>query len=112
MKNVMTTPIASVIDSYFRASNADDIDGLVACFSSNATVADEKQTHRGPAGIKAWAINVRQKYEFTTEILSAKERPGATIVTAKVSGTFPGSPVNLDFTFNLVKDKIASLHIG
>ena len=112
MKSVTTTPIASVIDSYFRASNANDIDGLAACFLPDATVADEKQTHGGTAGIKAWAINVRKKYEFTTEVVGAKESSSATIVTAKVSGTFPGSPVNLDFTFNLVKDRIASLHIG
>lgn len=112
MKSLTTTPIASVIDSYFRASNADDIDRLVACFLPNATVSDEKQTHRGTAGIKAWAIDVRKKYEFTTEILGARESSGATIVTAKVSGTFPGSPVNLDFKFTLSNDKITSLEIG
>ena len=112
MKSITTTPIAIVIASYFRASNADDIDGLVACFSPNATVADEKQTHRGTAEIRAWAINVRKKYEFKSEILTAAETSGLTTVTAKVSGNFPGSPVDLDFKFALNKDKITSLDIG
>jgi SnoaL-like protein len=112
MKSVATTPIASVIEAYFQASNADDIDGLVACFLPNATVSDEKQTHRGTAGIRAWGMEVRKKYQFLTEILGARETSGGTIVTAKVSGTFPGSPVNLDFKFTLSNDKIRSLDIG
>jgi len=108
----MKTPIPAVIESYFRASNADDIDALVNCFSPDATVADEKQTHRGTAEIKAWTISVRQKYEFKAEVLGAKETSGLTIVTAKVAGNFPGSPVTLDHKFALRKDTIASLEIG
>ena len=102
----------AVIESYFHASNANDINALVACFSPNATVADENQTHRGTAAIRAWAIDVRKKYEFTIEVLSAAEAAEATAVTTKVSGNFPGSPVNLDFRFGLAGDKIKSLEIG
>src|SRR5438309_4060956 len=40
--------------------------------------------------------NVRKKYEFKTEVLQAVEKPGGGVVTAKLSGTFPGSPVDLD----------------
>jgi ketosteroid isomerase-like protein len=109
---IMTTSIAGVIESYFRASNADDIEALVECFSPDATVVDENQTHRGTAEIKAWATNVRTKYEFKTEVLRATESSGVTIVTAKVSGSFLGSPVNLDFKFAVSKNKITSLHIG
>ena len=109
----MQTPIPAVIESYFQASNANNIDALVACFSPDATVVDENQTHRGTAEIKAWAVNVRRKYEFKTEILKASETSGGAIVTAKVSGNFPGSPVDLNFKFALGKNnKITSLVIG
>jgi len=108
----MKTPVPAVIESYFQASNANDIDALVVCFAPDATVTDEKQTHRRTAEIKAWSIDVRKKYEFRTEVLKAVEKSGVNIVTAKVSGNFPGSPVDLDFKFALVKDKIASLDIG
>jgi ketosteroid isomerase-like protein len=106
------TSIPAVIESYFRASNADDIETLVTCFSPEATVNDENQTHRGTAEIKAWAIKVRKKYKFKTEILRAAPSSGVTIVTAKVSGSFPGSPVDLDFKFALNRNKIMSLDIG
>jgi ketosteroid isomerase-like protein len=108
----MKTPIPAVLESYFQASNADDMDVLVSCFSSDATVVDENQTHRGTAEIKGWAINVRKKYEFKTEIVKATKTPAVTIVTAKVYGSFPGSPVDLDFRFTLNKNKITSLEIG
>jgi hypothetical protein len=55
---------------------------------------------------------VRKKYEFKSEILRAVEKPGAVVVTAKLSGTFPGSPVDLDFRFTLKGKRISSLEIG
>ena len=40
------------------------------------------------------------------------ERDGGTVVVGKVSGDFPGSPVDLEHAFKLNGDKIASLEIG
>ena len=107
----MTLQIPTVIESYFAASNADDIDALVACFTTDASVADENQTHQGTAAIKAWAEDVRKKFQFTTEMLRASQRAGGAVVTAKLSGNFPGSPVELDYTFTLDHNKICSLVI-
>ena len=107
-----TQQIPEIIETYFRASNADDIEGLVSCFSTDAVVIDENETHLGTAAIKAWSINVRKKYEFKTEVLRVVEKPGAVVVTAKLSGTFPGSPVELDFKFTLKGNQISSLEIG
>ena len=107
-----TQQIPEIIETYFRASNADDIGGLVSCFSTDAAVIDENETHRGAAAIKAWSVNVRKKYEFKTEVLRVIENPGAVVVTAKLSGTFPGSPVDLDFKFTLKGNQISSLEIG
>ena len=108
----MKTQIPDIIETYFRASNADDIEKLVSCFSMDAAVTDENETHHGAAAIKAWAVSVRKKYQFKTEVLRAAQKPDAVIVTAKLSGTFPGSPVNLDFKFGLKGDAISALEIG
>jgi len=108
----MKIQIPEIIEAYFRASNADDIEGLVSCFSMEAVVIDENETHRGAVAIKAWSDKVRKKYEFKTEVLRATQKPGAVVVTAKLSGTFPGSPVDLDFKFTLKGTRISSLEIG
>jgi len=108
----MKVQIPEVITSYFEASNADDIDALVACFSIDASVTDENKTHHGTEEIKAWAEDVRRKFQFKTEMLRSAERPNGAVVTAKLSGNFPGSPVDLDFTFILDRNEISSLEIG
>jgi hypothetical protein len=107
----MSMDVPAVISSYFRASNSNDVESLVACFAPSASVTDENANHRGTAEIKQWAEDVRKKSQFETEILSAKERPGGAVVTAKLSGNFPGSPVDLDFEFVLDREKIISLVI-
>lgn len=108
----MKLQIPTVIEAYFAASNADDIDALVACFTTDASVSDENQTHHGITEIKAWAENVRRKFQFKTEPLRATKQADAAVVTAKLSGNFPGSPVDLDFTFVLENNNIKSLEIG
>jgi ketosteroid isomerase-like protein len=108
----MTLDVPEVITSYFRASNANDVEALVACFAPDASVSDENATHRGTAEIKQWAEDVRKKFQFKNEMISARERPNGAIVTAKLSGNFPGSPVNLDYEFTLDNAKITSLAIN
>jgi hypothetical protein len=48
---------------------------------------------------------------FRTRLTVRLFGDGKTVVTAKVSGNFPGSPLNLDHVFELHGDKIASLEI-
>ena len=108
----MKTQIPEIIEMYFSASNANDVEKLVSCFSTDAVVIDENETHRGTAAIKGWSVKVRKKYEFNTEVLRAVGKPNAVVVTAKLSGTFPGSPVDLDFKFTLKENQISSLEIG
>ena len=61
--------------------------------------------------IREWNARAREKYHHTVEPLDMIERDGRTIVTGKVSGEFPGSPVNLEHVFSLEGDKIAFLDI-
>jgi hypothetical protein len=49
--------------------------------------------------------------EYTCEPFACELGDGAVVVTSRMTGTFPGSPVNLRFFFLLESDKIASLEI-
>ena|ERR1700680_502805 len=108
----MKPQIPAVVTTYFEASNANDIASLVACFTQDASVTDENQTHRGAAEIKAWAEETRRRFQFKTEVLQAIESGDGALVTAKVSGNFPGSPAELDFKFTVIENKIGALEIS
>jgi hypothetical protein len=74
-------------------------------------VEDEGQTHAGPAAIKAWKTAASAKYSYTSEPFAVEQKDGRYIVTSRLTGNFPGSPVNLRLSFHLERGKIASLEI-
>lgn len=86
-------------------------DAVVRCFTQEGVVADEGKTHRGPVAIKAWTTAASTKYSYTNEPLAIENQHGRHIVTSRVVGNFPGSPVELRYIFTLESGKIASLEI-
>ena len=72
---------------------------------------DEGKTITGRAAIKAWRVETSRKYHHTVEPLTVSEREGRVVVTGKVSGDFPGSPINLEHIFEIEDGRIASLDI-
>jgi hypothetical protein len=107
----MTLSLPRPIDAYFASENAHDSAALEQCFASDARVRDESKTIRGLDAIRAWRTETGRKYSHTVEPLAMSEQDGKIIVTGKVSGNFPGSPVNLTHIFELAGDRIASLEI-
>jgi hypothetical protein len=71
----------------------------------------ETTTIEGLAAIKQWKAETRKKYQHTVEPLASAQKEGKTIVTNRLTGNFPGSPIDLEFVFTLTGDKIASLEI-
>jgi ketosteroid isomerase-like protein len=100
-----------VIQSYIAASNAHDVKAIVDCFAADAVVRDENAMRHGKIEIRRWATETIQKYKFQFKPLSADERGDETILSMEVSGSFPGSPVTLDYHFTIANDKIQSLTI-
>ena len=98
------------IAAYFSAEKAGP-EAVSQCFTENAVVKDEGHTHRGRAAIKRWRDEAAAKYEFTSEPFAREEKEGKIVVASKLTGTFPGSPVDLRFFFELQGDKIAALEI-
>jgi hypothetical protein len=103
----LPTPIAT----YIAAANRGEAEALTQCFAESAIVRDEGKTIEGLVAIRKWMVETKQKYQYTFEPLAATEKDGKTIVTNRLTGNFPGSPVELEFVFTLDRDKIAALEI-
>ena len=84
---------------------------MAAGFAANATVKDEGGTYEGSSAISGWMAETKRKYGHTIEAVDSARREGMTIVTARLTGSFPGSPVQLEFVFGLEGDSIKSLEI-
>jgi hypothetical protein len=106
MKLDLPKPIAA----YFTADEQ-DAEAVARCFTANAVVKDEGHTYEGHATIRQWKEDSSAKYQYTCEPLACEQKDGKFVVTSKLTGNFPGSPVNLRFFFRLEDDKIASLEI-
>jgi hypothetical protein len=99
------------IGMYLGSENTDDTDVIPKYFSPDAVVQDEGRTHTGLAAIKAWKTAAKTKTGYTIEPLSAIERDGRTVVSVKVAGKFPNSPITLEYTFAVKHDRIVALDI-
>lgn len=99
------------IAAYFSADQRDG-EAVAGCFTTQAVVKDEGQTHCGPAAIKAWKTEASAKYSYVSEPFAVEHKEGRYIVTSRLTGNFPGSPVNLRFVFRLARGKIAHLEIA
>ena len=69
------------------------------------------QTIEGLTAIKRWIAETKRKYQHMIEPLGSTEKDGKTIVTNRLTGSFPGSPIELEFVFTLNGDRIVSLEI-
>ncbi len=108
----MLPELPPLIAEYFAASNAHDPDAVSALFAEDARVHDERQDHRGRAAIRDWADETFRQYGMVQTPRQARDEGGDTVVTTGVSGTFPGSPIELDFRFLVEEERIRELKIG
>jgi hypothetical protein len=107
----VTTKLPEPIAIYISVENRGDTEALNQCFTDDAVVRDEGQTIEGLPAIKQWKVETKRKYQHTVEPLASAQKDNKTIVTNRLTGNFPGSPIELDFIFALDGDKIASLDI-
>jgi hypothetical protein len=107
----MSITLRPPIDLYFTSENAHHPSAIDRCFAAGAVVLDEGKTITSVAAIKAWRIETGEKYHHVVEPLSVSTRDGKVVVTAKVSGNFPGSPIKLEHLFQIESGRIASLEI-
>lgn len=98
------------IAAYFAADKREG-EAIARCFTENGVVTDEGHTYRGRSAIQQWKADASAKYDYISEPFASEKRDGKTIVTSRLTGNFPGSPVNLRFVFKLEGEQIAALEI-
>jgi len=107
----MSIELPAPIAIYIAAENRGDAEALSQCFADHAIVRDEGRTIEGSVAIRRWKTETTKKYRHTVEPLASVHKDGKTVVTNRLSGNFPGSPIELQFIFELDGNKIASLEI-
>jgi SnoaL-like domain len=107
----MTIALAGPVAAFFEAERTQDLEALGRCFGERATVRDEGRTVEGPDAIKRWVREAKARYHHSVEPLAVSHRDGLTVVTARVAGAFPNSPLELQHLFAVEGGKIVSLEI-
>jgi len=108
-ENPMSVP--GPVATYLAAEKAKDPDMLALCFADDALVHDEDRDYRGLDAIRSWQREAEAKYRYVMEPLDASVSENVVTLRARLTGDFPSSPVELDYTFTLANDKITSLEI-
>ncbi len=108
----MSLPLPDPIAAYFCAQNAHDVEGMLGAFAQGSTVSDEGRDMVGRDAIRAWIDDTTRKYHPSVTPLDVEQVDGSSVVKARVSGTFPGSPIELSYRFKVEGRLIAALEIG
>ena len=109
--NAISLSLPRPVVIYLAAVKAKDADMLALCFADDARVHDENSDYRGLDAIRAWKLETDAKYRYAMEALDASVSENTVKLRARLTGEFPGSPVELDYTFTLANDRISSLEI-
>jgi ketosteroid isomerase-like protein len=109
----MKTKLPEPLESYLDAVNREDMDAMLTPFAANAVVKDEGKTRTGRPAVREWIAEVTEKYHPRFEVEAVDDaNAGTAVISGKISGTFPGSPVRLRYTFKLSAGKITHLEIS
>src|SRR5258705_4510199 len=95
----------------YCAADKRDGEAVLRCFTKRAIVKDEGHTRSGLAAIKGWKAAASAKYSYTSAPFAVEQKDGRYIVTSRLTGNFPRSPVDLRYAFRLERGKIALLEI-
>lgn len=108
----MAISLPQMIAEYFAADRTGDEEAVARCFTEDAVVRDEGHTHAGRGAIATWKAASTGKYSYTAEPFVLATEGERTIVTSRLTGDFPGSPVDLRYLFVLAENGIALLEIA
>jgi hypothetical protein len=107
----MHNDLPPIVTAYFVAEHKKDAKALSLCFSSDGLVQDEGRRHRGQHAIRRWKEDADTKYRYESEALGASVDGDVVTVRVRLTGAFPGSPIEVDNIFTLTDGLIRSLEI-
>ncbi|MES2425343.1 MAG: nuclear transport factor 2 family protein [Bacteroidota bacterium] len=88
-----------------------DTMAFTAAFAVNAIVNDENQVYHGRKEIRQWNETSNAKYQTCFEVLDYIKMNDEHILTIRMSGNFPGSPLAVKFHITVNDDLIVLLKI-
>ena len=94
-----------------KAQNTFDSVAYANLFSETGVVRDEGKTHSGRKEVEQWIAEANEKYKSILEPVEYTQKGNKGVLTANVSGTFPGSPVVLKFNFEINDGIIQTLNV-
>ena len=103
--------LPQIIADLLTAQEKYDADSFSECFSNDAVVFDEGKIYRGKKEIRKWNEMTNAKYKTKYEPLEISNTDDGIILTAKISGTFDGSPATIKYHFEIKNSQITSLRI-
>lgn len=106
----MNTELPPVIAAFFQSTNSREFADFLSLFTDDAHVNDEANDYYG-AQIAVWIDRATADAKPTAEVTEITRDGNQLLVTAQVSGNFPGSPVHLRYYFTIRDSKIATLLI-
>lgn len=105
--------LPTAVAAYFAADQHSNPDAVARCFAADGVVVDEGAMHVGPAAIAAWKAKASALYRYHCEPLHLATTPEQRhVVTGRLTGDFPGSPIELRYAFTVDGNVLARLEIG
>lgn len=103
--------LPQLVAQFVETQNTYNSEAYTECFTETAIVHDEGKAHTGKEEIRAWIEDANERYKSVMKPLQYDESGSKGVLTAEVSGTFPGSPIVLKFNLGLKDGLIDSLNV-
>ena len=103
--------LPKVVADLVATQNSFDSVAYANCFSETAVVFDEGKTHNGKKEIEHWIADANERYEATMKPVSFEEKETESLLMAKTSGNFEGSPILLNYHLRIADGLIQSLKV-
>jgi hypothetical protein len=103
--------LSKVIAELVKAQDNFDSVAYANCFSDTAVVFDEGKTHNGRTEIQHWIAEANEKYKTVMKPIGFTKTDTTSVLSAEISGTFDGSPIVLEYYFEIIDGLIQSLKI-
>ena len=103
--------LPKVIEDLVQAQNNLDNVAFANCFSETGEMIDEGKLFKGRAAIEHLIAETNEKYKSVMKPLEYTGNGTSSVLSAEVSGTFPGSPAVLKFHLDIIDGKIQYLKV-
>jgi hypothetical protein len=103
--------LPKVVSDFVNGQNNFDSEASANCFSVNGIMLEEGKPYTGRVEIQGLLEETNEKYQSVMKPLEFIEDGTSSVLSAEVSGTFPGSPAVLKFHFTLNNNLIDYLKV-